>query len=210
MVIPDRQARGCALLRRLEQIVDSVAIDLKVLESDLNACCAFRVLLDLLTPPVYRAQETRDDASVGQRLPSAHRVCLAGTGAAMRKYREVESIEEVLYSGRDWSRVSWDVANWQLCRRTLGVEQLLLRRFLLVNRAELKAERLGIVLGARYAHDGWDWFAVEGFGGDDGVLVELVFEQGAKTSNDAHTHRWYREMEEEKRKGGKQELKLQR
>jgi hypothetical protein len=82
----------------------------------------------------------------------------------------------------------WQGVEWQLCRRTLGVEQLLLRGFLLVDGAELEAERLGVVLGARDPHDGGDRVAIEGLGGDDGVLVELILEQGADASNDAHAH----------------------
>jgi pyruvate-formate lyase-activating enzyme len=101
VVVSNGQAGGRTLLRRLKQIVDAIAVDLKILEGDFNACCAFRILLDLLAAAVDGAEETRDNAAVGKRFPSAHRVCFAGTSAAVRENWKVESIEEVFYCRRD-------------------------------------------------------------------------------------------------------------
>jgi hypothetical protein len=107
VVVADGQARRRALLGRLKQVVDAVAVDLKVLERDLDVRGAGRVLLDLLAAAVDGAQQARDDAAVGQRLAAAHRVRLAGAGAAVGKDGQVEAIEEVLDRGRDWLHVSF-------------------------------------------------------------------------------------------------------
>jgi hypothetical protein len=73
-------------------------------------------------------------------------------------------------------------------RHTLGVEQLLLRRLLLVHGAELEAERLGVVLGARQPHHRRRLLAVDGLCADNRVLVELVLEQRADTRDDTDAH----------------------
>ena len=78
-------------------------------------------------------------------------------------------------------------------------------RVLFVDGAELEAERLGIVFRTRYPHNDRGGLAVQGLGGDDSVLVELILEQGPDPGDDADTHvvarrgegegekRWHRE-----------------
>jgi hypothetical protein len=100
-VVSDRQSRRRALLWWLEKIINAVAVDLEVFQGDLNLRGAGCILLDLLASPVYGAQQPWDDTALRQRLPSPHRVGLAGAGAAVGEYRQVKAIEELLYRGRD-------------------------------------------------------------------------------------------------------------
>ena len=85
MIVTDGKSRRCALLWWLEEIVYAIAVDLKILQCDLHLCSPGSVLLNLLAPSVDSAQQSRDYTTVGQRLSSSHCMCLAGTGAAMRK-----------------------------------------------------------------------------------------------------------------------------
>lgn len=81
----------------------------------------------------------------------------------------------MLHRRRDWFGVN---SGPKRVRRelTLGIEKLLLRRVLLVHRAELEAEGLGLVLRTRYPHDRRGGVALQCLGGDDGVFVELLFQ----------------------------------
>lgn len=101
MVVPDRQPGWRALFWGLKQVVNTVAVNLKILEGDLDLCRACRVLFNLLAPAIYGAQQTRNDATISQRFPAAHRVCLASSCAAMGEDGQVEAVEEMLYRGRD-------------------------------------------------------------------------------------------------------------
>lgn len=83
-------------------------------------------------------------------------------------------------------------------RLTFGIKKLLLRRILLVNRAELEAKRLGIVLWTWYAYHCRGCIAFDRLGGDNGILVQLLLEQGADSRDDADAHG---EMEGRGRKG---------
>lgn len=96
MVVANRQAGRCALLRRLEQVVYAIAVDFEVFQRDLNLCSAIGVFLDLLASSIDSAQESGDYTTIGQRFPSSHRMRLASAGAAMRKDRKVEAIKQVL------------------------------------------------------------------------------------------------------------------
>lgn len=53
VVVSDGQTRRGALLRGFEQVVDAIAVDLEVLQSNLDLCGTGRVFLDLLASPVY-------------------------------------------------------------------------------------------------------------------------------------------------------------
>lgn len=71
---------------------------------------------------------------------------------------------------------------------TLGVKELLLRGVLLVDGAELEAEGLGVVLGTRDAHDCGGSVALELLGRDDGVCIDLLFQQRTDPRDDAYAH----------------------
>jgi hypothetical protein len=85
VVVTNGETGWRALLGWLEEVVDTIAVDLEILQRNLNLCGARGVLFNLLAPPVYGTQESWDYATVGQRLPSTHCMCLAGTGAAVRE-----------------------------------------------------------------------------------------------------------------------------
>jgi|SRR5690242_2605187 len=85
VIVANWKSRGRALLWWFKQVVYAIAVDFEVLQRDLDLCCTSRVFFNLLTPPVYGAQESRNHTTIGQRLAASHCVCLAGAGAAMSK-----------------------------------------------------------------------------------------------------------------------------
>lgn len=88
-----------------------------------------------------------------------------------------------LAKGQCWPR--HPVARWIL---TFSIKQLLLRRVLLVDGAELEAERLGLVLGTRYAHNGRGGLALELLGRDNGILIDLLFQKRTYPRDNAYAH----------------------
>jgi hypothetical protein len=74
--------------------------------------------------------------------------------------------------------------------RTFAIKELLLRRVLFVNRAELEAEGLRVVLGTGYSNYGrvCHVFTLGGFRCDNGVFAQFVFQQRPYAGDDSNTH----------------------
>lgn len=116
---------------------------------------------------------------------------LAGTGNAVREYRDIVSLKERLEVWMDYSMININMqgSTNASARRTFRGVQCLLGCGLVVDRIEGKGEVLGLVPRIRDLDDSIGTIRVDTVCPDDGVLIRLrLLQKGPYPCNNANRH----------------------